>query len=166
VLFRTTTNVASAPAFDARFGVGVTRWLRAEAGFGYARPELRTSVSGDTEQAANVVATDAIAQYVIEGAVVGLIERLAFGGGRAVPFVTGGAGYLRQLAESRRVVETGAIYHAGAGLRWLAGVRRSGLVRGYGMRVDLRLNVRTGGVDLADETRAWPSVGAAFFVAF
>jgi hypothetical protein len=166
VLLRTTTDVGQAPSFDARLGVGVNRWLRVEAGFGYARPELRTSVSADMEQAAGLVATDTVKQYVIEGAAMALIGRLAFAGGRAAPFVTGGAGYLRQLAESDQVVETGAIYHAGGGIRWLAHARRTGSIRGYGMRGDVRLNVRTGGVDVAEQARLWPSLGASFFVVF
>lgn len=166
VLFRTVTDVGSSGAFEARLGWRMTQVLVAEAGFSYAQPTLRTHVSGDFEQATGVVATDTIAQYVIEGALAARLTRMAFARGRAVPFVVAGAGYLRQLAESDRVVQTGAIFHGGGGLLWHAGVRPRGRVRAYGLRADARINWRRGGVDLDDEVRAWPSVGASVFLRF
>ena len=99
VLFTTSSELASAAGAEARIGVRLTRLLQAEATASYSAPELRTKVSADVEQAAPVTATDRLQQITVGGALVlDLPWRL---GARGVPFVTGGAAYLRQLHEGQ-----------------------------------------------------------------
>jgi hypothetical protein len=84
-------------------------------------------------------------------------------GGRLAPFVSGGAGYLRQLHEDRTFAETGQLYYAGGGARyWLHGGR--GRTRPVGIRGELRINVRRHGIDFANETRSYPTFFLAAFV--
>ena len=60
-------------------------------------------------------------QYVFDGALVWHITGARFAGGSAVPFLYGGAGYLRELHEENAFVEEGVEYHAGGGIKWWFG---------------------------------------------
>ena len=84
--------------------------------------------------------------------------------GRALaPFVSGGAGYLRQLHEDRTLVETGQLYYAGGGARlWLRGGHDR--TRPIGVRGEFRFTVRRQGIDFADKTRAYPTFSLFAFV--
>jgi hypothetical protein len=82
--------------------------------------------------------------------------------GRIRPFVTGGAGYLRQLYDERTLVESGSIYYAGGGVRvWLRG--GDGRKRSLGIRSDVRATWRRDGVEFEEKTRVWPAVTAMIF---
>ena len=134
---------------ELRIGVRLGRRLALEAGGSWARASVATRVSGDAEQAPGVSATAGFTQYVVDGAVVLRLPRLAFAGGRAVPFAEAGAGYLRQLYAGRVLVETGSVVHAGGGLHvWLRS-RPAGWLKRVGVRADGRLAARRGGIDLA-----------------
>jgi hypothetical protein len=166
LLFRTRSEVTRATGVDVSLGWRLSRVLVAEGRFGFSRPTLSVRVSDDTEQASPVTATDEIAQYVIEGALLARVPAWALARRRVVPFVTGGAGHLRQLAGERRFVETGILYHAGGGLAADIVRRPTGVVRALAARVDVRVNRRTGGVDVSESSRVWPSAGAAIVVRF
>ena len=97
-------------------GVRMTRALQAEAVAAYGLPVLRTKISGDAENAAPVSATEPITQVTIQAALVAHLTAWHVGRG-GVPFVTAGAGYLRQLHEARVLVETGETYHLGGGVK-------------------------------------------------
>jgi hypothetical protein len=98
---------------------------------------------------------------VFDGAVVAHLGGLAFAGGRGVPFLRAGAGYLRELYEDNVLVETGRAYHAGGGLTlWFGDGRRIAL------RADGRVYVFDGGADLETGTRVAPAGGASLVVAF
>ena len=107
-LFTTDTRWASAPGFDARVSYCLTRSLAIEAGLVRVQPELRTSIAADAEGAAPLTVTERLDQYFIDASVVWLVNHLRFRE-RTVPFVSGGAGYLRQLHEGRTLVETGQV---------------------------------------------------------
>lgn len=164
-LFSTTTELGGAPAFDGRAGFVVHPEWRVVAGFSYGQPELRTTISGDTEQPAPAVAVDRFDEYIVDGSVVWSPRRWRFGGGRGVPFVLGGAGYLRQLLSERTVIETGLTYHVGGGAAWGMG-RPSPAGPRWGVNTEARLTWRVGGVDVEDEVRMAPRFGAGVFVRF
>ena len=85
------------------------------------------------------------------------------GGARLRPFVIGGGGYLRQLHEERTLVETGQLYYFGFGARyWLRG--GSGTARAFGLRGDLRANLRRGGIDFEDKNRVFPTLAVHLFL--
>jgi hypothetical protein len=164
-LFRTETDTRSAPGLDGRVGYWLTRSLLVEAGFIVTHPDVRTRVSGDSEGAAAVTLTETLDQYFIEASGVLLLDRWRLGT-RTVPFVAGGAGYLRQLHEGRLLVETGQVYHVGGGLRHWLTLRPSGFVRAAGLRVDARVYVLTNGFTFQDEARSHAAISGAVFLTF
>jgi hypothetical protein len=166
VLFRADSEVGAAAGLDLQFGYRVSRRVVAEAVFAYSRPELRTSIGSDYEQAADVIASETLSQYTVEGAVRVSLFDAARSGRRWSPFVSGSVGYLRQLSSDAFAVETGTVFRVGAGLTWMIGSRPRGLARAWGARADGRVNWRTGGIDTEDRTRTWPSVSGGMFVRF
>ena len=166
VLFRTETDIGAGPGFNVQVGYWVTQRIEAEAAFEYGRPELRTSISGDFEQAPSAVAAETLSQYLLEGVV--RVHVAGEPGSRRArsPFASVGVGYLRQLTSDAFAVETGAVFHVGAGLAWTLGTRPRGVARAWGARLEARANWRSGGFDVEDRTRVWPSAGGGVFVRF
>ena len=84
-----------------------------------------------------------------------------------MPFVYGGAGYLRQAHERDILVATGHEFHAGGGLKYVFR-RGSGFLKDLGVRGDVRVSFRHGGVELdANEpTHAIPVASVGAFVRF
>ena len=162
-LFAAETSAESAPGLDGRVGYWLTRSVGLEAGFVHARPELRTRISSDAEGAPPLTAVEQIDQYFIDANVVWLLDRFRMR--RIVPFVSGGAGYLRQLHEGRTLVETGQVYHVGGGIRQPL-LTDFGFIRTAGMRLHARLYVLTDGVQLEDRARTHGAISGAFFVTF
>ena len=155
------SSMQSAIGAEARFGFTLTRSLALEAGVAFAGPEIAVSISGDAEvDPMTLEAAETLQQYVIDGAVVWQLPRVRLGS-RLRPFAIGGGAYLRQLYEERTLVETGQIFFAGGGVRyWLRGGGGEGSL---GVRADVRLNWRMGGVEFEDRTRTFPSVSAGVF---
>ena len=163
-LFSADTRAMAAPGFDARVGFWLTRTIAVEGGLVIARPLLRTSITSDVEGAPALEVEERLDQYFFDGSMVLLLDALRFGA--TVPFVSGGAGYLRQLHEGRTLVESGQVYHAGGGLRHWLRTRRTGWLRGLGVRIDGRLYVLASGVRLEDGPRAHGALSGALFVTF
>ena len=164
-LFATDTRVQSAPGIDARVGFWLTRSLAIEAGLARTGPEIRTRVTDDAEDAEDLTLGEDVDQYFIDASAVLLLDRFSLGS-RTVPFVSGGAGYLRQLHEGRTLVETGQVYHLGGGLRHWLRVNDSGFLRALGVRADARLYVLVNGVAFEDGARPHGAVSGSFFVTF
>ena len=153
VLFETDSEVTGGAGVEARLGVRLGSTFSVEAGGSWTRASMRTRVSGDFESTPALDVRADFTQYVIDGAVVARLERLAMGGGRVVPFVEAGAGYLRQLHEGNFMVETGVVVHGGGGvLVWLRS-RPGGWFDRIGLRVDARVTSRSGGIDVTDDQR-------------
>jgi hypothetical protein len=163
-LFTTETHADAAPGVDARLGFWLTRDFAVEAGFVFARPPLETRITADAEGAAALTVSEDVDQYFIDANVVWLVDRFRFW--QLVPFVSGGAGYLRQLHEGRTLVETGQVYHVGGGLRhWLRMTDR-GWIRGMGVRFEGRAYVLADGVQLEDRPRTHGAFSGSLFVTF
>jgi len=164
-LFTTDSRFGSAPGLDARVGFGLTKRITVELGLVYSRPELRTHVSNDVENAPALTVAESVEQYFIDGSVLVLLDRFALGD-RTVPFVSGGAGYLRQLHEGLTLVETGQVYHVGGGLKhWLV-LRDRGFMRGAGVRVDGRVYFLVKGIEFDDTVRPHGAISGSLFVTF
>ncbi len=145
-LFNTTSTIEMARGLEACLTYWLTRALGLEAGASWSTARLVTRVSGDVEGATGVNADADVTQYVIDGSVVVRLNRFTMMRGRVVPFVRGGAGYLRQLYEGNVLVETGTVYHAGGGVVvWLQPPRDRWLKR-IGARADARWTVHDGGI--------------------
>jgi opacity protein-like surface antigen len=164
-LFSTDTRLAPAPTLDVHAGYAFGgRWV-VEGGVSFSHPELRSSVSADAEGAAAITITERIDQYVVAGRLVVLLNEIRLGR-RTVPFVTAGAGYVRQLHEGQTVIEEGHLYQLGGGVKhWLL-ARRTGTVKAAGIRADARLSLVVAGIAFDDDPRPQGSVSGAVFVVF
>ncbi len=157
-LFTTDNEVRQAFGVQARIGFVVTPAIVVEGGVRFTRPVYEVRVSGDVENAPDTTIEETLSQYVFDGSVVWQFSR----GGRAVPFVFGGAGYLRELHEDDALVEEGVEYHAGAGLKWWFG--QGG--RRFGVRGEVGISIRDGGFDFKDAQRVVPVVGGSLIYTF
>ena len=153
-LFDVAGEVNGFPGAYARLGVYLSRTVSIEAGLRFAKPELAYTLSGDAESARNEIATDKITHYLFDGSVLLHFPQAAFGGGRGVPFVSAGAGYLRELHEGNTVVETGTAIHVTAGVKYWFGTRG----RRAGLRVEAGISSREKGFDTNDGRRTLPFV--------
>jgi hypothetical protein len=155
-----TTHNRVRPAFgvQARIGFVVTPAIVVEGGIRLTRPVFEVRVSGDVENAADITIEETLSQYLFDGSLVWQFSH----GGRAVPFVYGGAGYLRELHEEDALVEEGVEYHAGAGLKWWFG--QGG--RRFGVRGEAGISIRDGGFDFKDGQRVVPVVGGSLIYSF
>ncbi len=161
-LFSSRTRLEPKPGAQARLGVYITRALSLEGGFQYSRPMLSTRLSDDAEGADSITATSPLSRYVFDGSAVFHLHRMAFAGGRAVPFVSGGGGYVRELHRSNELLETGTEIHGGAGVKVWFGGRRGRI----GLRAEGGLTSRSGGFDFNDGRRTLPTAGASMLFLF
>ena len=142
-LFKVTNELSGALGVNARIAKRVWRAFELQGSGSYSRPELRSTTTGDVESAPDLTATDRLRQITVEGAV--LFSSPKWRIGRAAPFVSAGAGYLRQLHEGDTLAQDGEIYAFGAGLR-LPLLSRGKRLHSVGMRADARAVVRARGV--------------------
>jgi hypothetical protein len=160
--FTTDSRIRQVFGAQVRIGFVVTPALVVEGGVRFTRPIFEVRVSDDTEGAADTTIEETLSQYVFDGSVVWHFTRAAFAGGRGVPFVFGGAGYLRELHEEDAFVEEGLEYHAGAGIKWWFG--QGG--RRFGVRGEAGISIRDGGFDFSDGRRVVPVVGGSVIYTF
>ena len=164
-LFRAASSLGTGVGLDGRLAFNITRALAVEGGFVWTRATLESRITADVEGVPNVTVAQELDTYFIEASAVWHLNALAFAGGRALPFVTGGAGYLRQLDEEQMLTDDnpGTVYHAGGGVKYFFIRRPRGFIRGLGLRGDARLYVRSGGVELEEDTtrrNQWGLAGA------
>ncbi|MGE3275310.1 MAG: hypothetical protein AB7O67_09375 [Vicinamibacterales bacterium] len=161
-LFESRSSLAAATGAEARIGFTVSPSLAIEIGGAYSRPGVLVAISGDREAPDQALEGDPISQYVVDAGLVWQLPRVRLGR-RGRPFLAGGAGYLRQLYAGHTLVETGQLYHVGAGLRyWLRGA--SGEGRAVGLRGDVRAMIRRAGVELDGRVRVYPAATLMLFV--
>jgi hypothetical protein len=160
-LFATDTRAGAAPGAQLNVGVYLSRAISIEAGVQYGRPKISSALTSDAENAPDLTAEETMTRYLVQGSLVLHLTRLSFGGGRGVPFVSGGGGYLRELHEQNEYIETGREYHATAGLNyWFGRTPRVGL------RVDAGASIRDGGADFQSGRRTVPTAGFALAYLF
>lgn len=158
-LFQSDTRMEAAPGLEARVGWRLTRRFAVEGGVMMARPRLSARIRSDVEGIPDATLEEDLSLYIFDGAVV--FQLGGTSGGRVVPFVRAGAGYVRELHEDNILVETGQAYHGGGGAYlWFGQRRRTGL------RLDARLIVLDGGVDLGKGTRTLGTGGASIVFSF
>jgi hypothetical protein len=150
---------------DMRVGFTLTRDLSLELGGSYSRPSVVVDISADSEAGEALQLSDQReSQYVVEVSGVWHLPRLRLGR-RARPYLLGGGGYLRQLDIDRVKAETGNIFHAGGGVwYWMRG--RDALASAAGIRGEVRVQFRSGGLDFEGKTRAAPAAMVLLFYAF
>jgi hypothetical protein len=155
-LFTSSARVSAAPGIEARVGVYLGSRVSAEGAFQYSRPKLRVDLGDDFENATGVEAVGGVASYLFSGSVL-----YHFGSGRVVPFVIGGAGYLRQLDEDNADVLSGTEFHGGGGVKiWFGSGNRVAL------RADAQLSARSKSAGFEDEQRVLPVLAAGISFRF
>lgn len=164
-LFSSDSRFGAAPLVEVRGGFSFNRRFGTEAVFVFARPELRTSVSGDVEGVPALTIVERVDQYSVEGSLVIMFDELGLGR-RTVPFVATGVGYVRQLHEGLTLIEQGHSFHLGGGLKHWLTVRDRGRIRAAGVRADARLYLMARGVSFEDGPRPLGAISGSFFVAF
>jgi outer membrane protein with beta-barrel domain len=156
-LFTVDGEVKRAPGAAAAVGIYLGRRVSVEAVFQYARPLLRARLTGDLESASETDADARITSYVLGGSLL-----YHFGTGRFSPFVSGGAGQLRQLSENNADLLIGTEVHAGGGLKyWLATGRRR-----VGLRLDIQGSARSRSIAFEQKRRILPTVTAGLSYLF
>jgi hypothetical protein len=164
-LFNTSSELTGAAGFDGRIGVRLSRSLVAEAEASYLKPQLRITISRDTEGTAAVTASETIQQFTIGGNVRWMLPGRRWSP-RLAPFVLGGGGYMRQLHDQATLLETGHFYQFGAGVETLLMARRRFPSRGVGARADVRAVIRGKGIAFDGGSKTSPAAGASVFVRF
>lgn len=163
-LFASATTLEGSIGATGSVGVWLARQLQLEFTVGYNPATMRTQITSDVEGIPDVAVDAPVTQFLLEGgAVMRLSGRQRT---RLAPFLTAGAGYLRQLNDGRTLVETGRSYYFGGGLyyeRATSGRRR---VKASGLRIDVRGLILQEGVAPDDTPRVTPALSAGFFVRF
>jgi hypothetical protein len=168
-LFDTETTIEGGPRYEARVAWRLTQALQVEGGLAVNRTHLATRITNDFEQAPDTEASEKFTEYAIEAGLLLHLTKLTFAGGRARPFVTGGAGYLRQVHEGQTLIDTGQSAYAGGGLTvTLRHARRRAFLDAFGLRADARVNLRSGGFESGDDSGVTfsPSFTGGVFVRF
>jgi hypothetical protein len=143
--FTTSGRIDGAPWIEGRIGVRAVGRLWIEGGLNYSRPDFKVDLASDVEGAPDVTATSMLTQVLVDGAIA-----YRWSGQRVTPFVLAGAGYLRQLDDTRATAETGWLAHAGGGVRVRLG--RGGFAGRLALRGEVRAVWLRDGVIL-DEQR-------------
>jgi hypothetical protein len=164
-LFSSSSDLLAAAGFEGRIGVKLTRAIDAEALFAYSTPQLRTRVSGDTENGSAVAAAETVQQYQAGGGVIWYV-RSRRAAANVQPFVAASAGYLRQLHEAATLVDTGQTYSFGGGAKLLVASRPRKTLKTVGLRLDVRALVRSKGIAFDGRRSLSPALGASVFVRF
>jgi hypothetical protein len=161
-LFSADSKLASGVGVQGRLSGYLSANLAIEAGARLTRPVLRSHVSADVETSTATDVEETLSQYVIDGSVVWHLSGARFNRGRGVPFVSAGAGYIRDLHEENQVIETGTEYHATAGLKlWF-----SDRPRRLGLRAEAGVSIRDGGIDFREGRRTVPIANASLAYLF
>jgi hypothetical protein len=164
-VFTTDSEIHGTAGIETRVGFGLTQMLIVEGLLVYSRPELRTRISNDVENAQPVTVTENLDQYFVGADVVWQLTALRFSA-RTLPFVVGGAGYLRQLHEGGTLIESGQVYHVGGGIRHSLMQRTTGFVKTTGVRADAGLFILANGIDFEDRARPHAAVSGSLVVGF
>jgi len=162
VLFDTSSKTDPSVGLQGRLGVYATKSVSVEGGVLVAWPSVSTRLTGDAESAPDLTATETLTRVIVDGSVLFHFTGASFGGGRGVPFILGGAGYLRDAHEKNEVIETGHEFHIGGGLHYWFGQGK----HRFGIRADGGISWRHGGADSAETTRTVPMAAGSIAYLF
>jgi hypothetical protein len=162
-LFSTSSELGAATRIEARAGYALTPRYVVEGQFGFVRPEVRTAISGDVEGGADESAAGYIDQYSVS---VGVAVRLPVTFAGVTPFLSGGAGYVRELRENLPPIENGYLVYAGGGVRRPLVNRPDRFLRTVGVRGDVRWQRLDGVVQILNRPRSQAAISGSLFVMF
>lgn len=160
-LFNVGISQKAAPSFGGRVAYNVTHIFAVEGAFGYSHPALTATISGDSAAPTVPPFTLArVSELSADLSIVAHLTRAVFAGGRGVPFLTFGGGYLRQIFSGSSETINGQIYNVGGGVKYFVGGNGR-----TGVRVDAREYLRRPGPDAGD-TRANFSLTGSLLLVF
>jgi hypothetical protein len=165
VLFNSSSQLSGAAGLSGRIGVRVTSSLVVEGDASYLKPQVRVSLSGDTESAPPITAIESIEQFTFGARALWYLPGRRWTP-RFAPFAMAGGGYLRQLHEQATLVETGRFFQIGGGVSTMLATRRHFHTKGAGLRFDVSALVRSQGVAFDDGAKTSPAAAASVFVRF
>ena len=159
-LFTSEGRLENGAGLKATLAYYLSSAVAIEGGLRFSKPRLSYRLSDDFEDAPDLTAEETLSRYVITGSVVWHLR--SGRGKRLIPFVVGGAGYIRDLHEENELVETGTEYHGGGGVKyWLGSGRRR-----WGLRGEAVMSIRDGGFDFRDGTRTAPVLSGTLIYLF
>lgn len=144
-LFDTSSRMTGSVPFDVRVGFPLAPRYALELRGAWARPEVQTAIAGDVEGAPALTVAERVDLYSLD---VGLLVAFSESRPRVIaPFLSGGVGMVGAVHEGLTLLETGAIYRGGGGIKYpLTPVRTGRRLKGIGIRADAALVIMTGGV--------------------
>lgn len=156
-LFSTSQSVKGGAGLIGRLEIRLAGTVALELGGSWTRPKLQSKISSDFEGAENTTATQTISQFLAGG---GLVKSFA-SHGRVTPFVRGTASWMRQLAGDQSLYKDGVSVDLGGGVRY-ARQSPNGHFKPYGLRADVWMSLRTGGIEIDTKHRLFsPGVSAS-----
>ena len=160
-VFRSATSFDQAACPEVKAIVGLTRALDIEGAVAYGRTHLTTRITLDPE-ASNVTIAEPVSAYVLEAGVAAHLAR--WRGRRSAPFVSAGAGYLRQIHDGQTHIEDGPSWYAGGGVRVPLSDETARGLKSAALRFELRATILPSGSTLDGNRHILPSViGGVFF---
>ena len=161
-LFTAAGEMKGGAGVNARLGVFVSRKVAIEGGFRFSQPTVNYRLSGDAEEAAETTATETLSRYVFTGSLLVHLRRMG-PGVSMVPFIAGGAGYVRDLHDGNELMETGTEFHGVAGLKYWFNATAQ---RRFGIRGEAGVSMTDGGFDFSDKSRVVPIASASLVYLF
>lgn len=163
VLFSTKNEIGPSVGPDVRLAVRLTRRLRAEVSGNWSHADLRSQISADVEGAEGVTSTLRISVFAVDGSVLWSFARQ----GRLEAFLRAGAGWMRELTSDKVLSADGAIASGGAGVKYWWREKDRGFLNHVGLRSELSLVSRSGGLSLGTSRRLLtPGATAGVMIGF
>lgn len=141
-------SLGPAVGVNGHLSIRISSRVRIEAAARWARTEFRTKLSGDTDGADSTTATQSVDRFVVGGGAVVALKPF----GRWHPFARGSFGWLRELSDDQSLYQDGWVGELGGGanFQW---TETRGHFRPYGIRTDLWLDIRHGGLSFSEKSR-------------
>jgi hypothetical protein len=150
-------SIGAAIGVNSHLSIRIAPRVALEVNALWARPELRSKLSGDTDGADNETATQSVDRFVVGGGASVALKQI----GRWHTFARGSIGWLRELSDDQSLYQDGwnAQLGGGANFQW---TEKRGHFRPYGIRTDIWLDIRHGGLSFSEKPRAMaPAFSAA-----
>jgi hypothetical protein len=143
-IFAVETLGGGAVGGEARVAYALTRALTVEGVGTWSRLTVRTAVTNDIENAADVTIDNHLRRVTVEGAAVWSLVR----GVRTTLFVRGSVGWMREMTDGLILAENGRVGTLGGGVKYWW--RRADGSRPLAFRVEGRAFARSRGVALGE----------------
>lgn len=152
-------SVGPAVGVNGNVSIRISSRLALEATARWARPQFRTKLAGDTDGADNTTATQSVDQFVVGAGAKVSLEQF----GHWHTFARGTFGWLRELSDDLSLYQDGwtAELGGGATFQWN---EKKGHFRPYGIRTDVWLDLRHGGLSFAEKSRLMAPAFAAAMI--